>query len=72
MIKDSEVVQGIRQRYNSLSPLLVSRSIDRAKDEVELFDILESFPSNGKSVTWDDVSRRWIETDLVKLSSIKG
>jgi len=62
----NDVVLAIKKRYSTLHPLLVSRSIERAKDEYELFDILDSVPDELPLV-WCQERRRWVVCDLISL-----
>lgn len=59
---DVVVVEKIKERYPSLHPLLVHRSVERACSLGELFDILEEVPTE-MPVAWDEQSRRWKTTD---------
>jgi len=61
---DSEIVSILRRRYTRLPPLVVSRSIERAKDETELFDILDTVPSKFP-IRWDVSERRWVTTVIL-------
>lgn len=42
-MKINEVPEGLKKRYN-IHPLIFLRSVERAKDVMHLFDILESIP----------------------------
>jgi hypothetical protein len=54
----------LRERYKDKHPLLFQRSVEHAKTNGELFDIMESMPE--LPVVWDHDSRRWVTTDLVQ------
>lgn len=56
------LVEKLKERYSSLHPLIFHRSTEKAKNDVELFDILDSFP-NKFPIAWDETSRRWQTTD---------
>ena len=58
---DPEVIIGLKERYSYLHPLLIHRSIERAKSAVDLFDILESVPKDVPLI-WDEDTRRWVKT----------
>lgn len=60
---DIDVVLSLKKRYANHPPLLISRSIEKAKDESELFDILDTIPSS-LPVTWDNKKRRWVNCGL--------
>lgn len=60
MLNENIVVK-LKERYKNLHPLILHRSVERAKTDVELFDILESFP-NIYPVVWNDKKRCWVTT----------
>lgn len=60
-LKD-EIVCKLKSKYSFIHPLILNRSLERAENNVELFDILDSFPIRYP-VIWDNVSRRWQTTD---------
>ena len=60
---DTEIVQNLVERYDRLPVLILQRSVERAVSEVELFDILDTVPSDYPLV-WDNKCRRWMTGDL--------
>lgn len=59
MISDDEGLrESMRGRYPGLHPLVLRRSMERARDLNELFEILESVPKKPP-FSWDEASRRW-------------
>jgi hypothetical protein len=66
MIEES-VVKKMREKYNAVHPLLFARSVERARSAGDLFDILESLPSQ-LPVCWDEQKRRWVTTDDLTLT----
>lgn len=62
---ENEIVLALKNRYNYLSPLLLARSIERANNETELFDILDSIPKD-KPVAWCFSTKRWVPASLFK------
>jgi hypothetical protein len=66
MERSSDVVFALKNRYAGLPPLLLSRSIERARNEVELFDILDTVPGTFPLV-WSSHHRRWLACDLLNL-----
>jgi hypothetical protein len=54
----------LQERHKDKHPLLFLRSVEQAKTNGELFDILESIPE--LPVVWSEKTRRWITTDLVQ------
>jgi hypothetical protein len=58
---DSETIDKMKKRYD-VHPLIFHRSVERAGNAGELFDILESIPAD-LPVVWDEDSHRWVITD---------
>ena len=56
-------MQKLRERYSYVPPLVFQRSVERAKDIAELFDILETVP-RGYPIAWDNVARKWVSSLL--------
>ena len=56
---DSTVVEKLKLRYPDMHPLIFHRSVEHAKTNGELFDILESYP-NKYPLVWCEVTSRWI------------
>lgn len=65
---ESETVEKMRAVYNGVHPLAFHRSVERAEDAFELFEILSSFPVEYP-VVWDDTVRRWVNTDDLSLAN---
>ncbi len=65
---DKAVVEKLFQRYPRMHPLVLHRSLERAKSPGELFDFLEGFPQE-MPIAWDHLGRRWITTDLLQSKS---
>jgi len=55
--KQREIIGKLRERYSWIHPVLFQRMVERAKNEVELFDILDTVPSS-LPVVWDIEKRR--------------
>ena len=67
-----KVQEALRERYAHLHPLIFQRSLEKAKTDGELFDILETVPEECP-IFWDEESRRWIHTeDLLQAKSIQA
>ena len=66
MERVSDIVSALKNRYAGLSPLLLSRSIERARTEVELFDILDTVPGEFP-LAWSINQRRWLTCELLSL-----
>lgn len=66
----SQIIIKLRQRYHWVPPLIFQRCLDRAKSEVDLFDMLEAIPNNFP-LLWNHVNRSWETADnfaLLKIS----
>lgn len=60
-----DIVSKLKEHYNDLPKLIFHRSVERAKDEVELFDILDSYPKS-LPLTWNAKEKRWVVSPLIK------
>jgi hypothetical protein len=60
MILKETLIKKLRDRYPDVHPLIFQRSIDHARSEVDLFDILESIPEYP--VTWSEDQHCWVNT----------
>ena len=65
MIKN-EAVDKLHKRYPDIHPLLFHRSVEKAKNLVELFDILEGLPKK-MPIVWDNEQRQWINGPIFRL-----
>lgn len=64
-----DVQIALKKRYAHIHPLLFQRSIEKARSNGELFDILEEMPKN-RPIIWDEKKRRWRYTeDLLQSKS---
>lgn len=57
-MKTNEVPKHFKNRYLDIPPLILARSIERAKTLGELFDILEDMPKEFPLI-WSEADRRW-------------
>jgi hypothetical protein len=53
------IVKSLKERYYTLHPLIFHRSVERAKNDVELFDILDCVPRLFP-IVWCDTERKWV------------
>lgn len=61
-----EIVEALRKRYTGVHPLIFHRSLERARSDVELFDILEGMPKTFP-IYWDEAEHCWKNTkDIVQ------
>lgn len=66
-----DVKEALKKRYAHLHPLLFQRSLEKARSNGELFDLLEGMPTD-MPVVWDDKERVWKSTnDLLQNQSFK-
>lgn len=69
---DEDSASNFKKRYAHLHPLLVHRSIERAKNLVDLFEILEQVPKKYP-VVWNEETRSWVkETDVMAKKQLKN
>jgi hypothetical protein len=62
---DSEFIDSLKLRYPNLNPLVFQRSVEKAKNKVELFEILEDIPD--MPFVWSQTKRKWVkEKDLFR------
>jgi hypothetical protein len=63
-ICDDELL-AFKKRYSNIHPLIFHRSLERARNSSDLFEILESIPRKFP-IVWDDSKRSWVkESDLL-------
>jgi hypothetical protein len=64
-------LSALKRRYSQVHPLMFQRSVERAKNLADLFEILEGIPVRFP-VVWDDSKRMWVkETDLSSKKNLK-
>jgi hypothetical protein len=66
----NDVQIALKKRYAHLHPLLFQRSLEKAKSDVELFDILSRI--GEYPIIWDEDERTWKKTDLLQVPRTKG
>ena len=57
---DKKIINVLRNRY-PIHPLIFERSVDHARTNGELFDILDTMPLTFPLV-WDEDLRGWVRT----------
>lgn len=66
-----DIQKAMQQRYSHIHPMLFQRSLEYAKTNGELFDILETIPSQYP-IVWDEENRKWVVTeDLLQSKNVK-
>lgn len=58
-----EVQDSLKQRHSHLHPLIFQRSVEKARSNGELFDILEEVSSMEMPVVWNEKDRKWMKSD---------
>lgn len=62
----------LKARHPDLHPLIFQRSLDKAKTNGELFDILDGLPKEYP-IIWDENDRCWKHTtDLLQTNLLKA
>lgn len=64
-----EIQKALKERYPDVHPLLFYRSLEKAKSNGELFDLLDGMPE--LPVVWDDDQRCWSTTDILQKGSLQ-
>jgi hypothetical protein len=59
---DEQIIQKLRERYSHIHPLLFQRSLERARSNGDLFDILDTIPDRFP-IIWDESTCRWVFTN---------
>lgn len=68
----NKVEQALRERFSHVHPLIFARSLEYAKSNGDLFDILQDFPKEYP-VTWNYEKHRWKHTkDLLQSKQVEG
>lgn len=64
---DPTIIEKLRERYPDLHPLLFHRSVERAKSNGDLFDILDTIPKKYPLI-WCETTYRWVTANELYLS----
>jgi len=56
----NDVVNKMKERYFHIHPLIFHRSVERARNVSELFDILDAFIDKYPLI-WDTEVRNWVQ-----------
>lgn len=63
---DKELIDKLKKQYDWMHPLVFHRSVERAINSSNLFEILESVPKSGIFV-WDELKSCWgVTKDLTR------
>jgi len=61
MVTDIELLEKLKERYNTVDPIVFLKTVGLAKTSGELFDILEDIPKNYP-IVWNPDIRKWVNT----------
>lgn len=65
-----DLLDSFRNKYKNVHPLVFHRSVEKAKDANNLFDILEDIPETP--FFWDDGIKKWVNNyDFICLDKAK-
>jgi hypothetical protein len=65
-------IEAFRKRYHHLHPLVFCRSLEKAKNAMDLFEILESVPRK-LPFSWDEKKRVWTkDQDILAQKKLKN
>jgi len=64
---EKDVINKLRERYAKVHPLIFHRSVEKAKDAGDLFDILDSI-QNKLPIVWDENKHRWVVAESLTQS----
>ena len=56
---DFELIKKLKERYSNIHPLIFHRSVEHAKSNGELFDILDTIPDKFP-IVWCEERSKWI------------
>lgn len=65
---DPIIIEKLRERYPDIHPLLFHRSIEHAKSNGDLFDILDTMP-NKYPIIWCESKYKWETVQDLYLSN---
>ena len=56
-----DLIKALKEKFKHIHPLIFHRSLERAKTNGELFDILDTFPDEYPAV-WNEDLKKWVTT----------
>lgn len=69
---DESSLANFKSKYAHVHPLVFQRSLEKATSSLELFEILESVPSETP-FCWDGRRRSWVRNeDVMAVESLKS
>lgn len=65
------ILLNFKAKYSSVHPLVFYRSVERAKNYMDLFEILGTIPS-ARPYSWSESERAWVnDDDFMSLKALK-
>lgn len=65
------IQEALKERYKHLHPLIFYRSLEKARTNGELFDMLDGCPTEYPLI-WDEDKKSWVHTtDLFQSENIQ-
>ena len=61
---DDPCIEAFKKRYQHLNPLVFYRSLEKARDQMDFFEILESVPDRPP-FSWGENEHTWVRDDDV-------
>ena len=61
MLMADDLIKALKEKFKNIHPLIFHRSLERAKTNGELFDILDTFHNEYPAV-WSEDLKRWVIT----------
>lgn len=69
---DDPCVGVFRKRYESMNLLVFQRSLEKARDSMDFFEILEGVPEKPP-FSWDESERAWVkDQDVIAQNKLKS
>ncbi len=71
LLENQLEIEGLKKRYSHIHPLVFHRSLERSKNIMDLFDILEKIPKTYP-FSWCENERCWKkEKDVILFDSLE-
>jgi hypothetical protein len=65
-------IEVLKKRYQNLNTLVFYRSLEKARDQMDLFEILESVPRK-LPFSWDENEHAWVrDDDIIAQKKLKN
>ncbi|NBT57311.1 hypothetical protein EBT16_00850 [bacterium] len=65
-------IEVLKKRYQNLNALVFYRSLEKARDQMDFFEILESVPDR-LPFSWDENEHAWVkDNDIIAQKKLKN